>query len=52
MGGDFVVPLCGPVANFCLRPAWVTLFAGRRDSAMMEFKGSHFERDVIVWRVR
>ena len=30
-------------------------YAGRqggRNSTMMEFKGSHFERDVILWGVR
>jgi hypothetical protein len=25
---------------------------GGRDSTMIEFKGSHFERDVILWGVR
>ena len=44
----------GSVANFGDRPASckfaVQVSAGQH--AMIEFKGSHFERDVILWAVR
>jgi hypothetical protein len=28
------------------------MIAGQADGAMIDFKGSHFERDVILWGVR
>ena len=34
----------GSVANFHPGRAW--------DSVMIDFQGSHFERDVILWGVR
>jgi hypothetical protein len=44
----------GSVANLADRSAWCTFagndFGGER--VMIEFKGSHFERDVILWAVR
>ena len=44
----------GSVANFVDRCDWCTFpgngFGG--EHAMIEFKGSHFERDVILWAVR
>jgi hypothetical protein len=44
----------GSVANLADRSAWRTFagsgFGGER--VMIEFKGSHFERDVILWAVR
>ena len=44
----------GSVANSADRSAWCT-FAGNGfggEHVMIEFKGSHFERDVILWTVR
>jgi hypothetical protein len=44
----------GSAANFADRSAWCT-FAGNGfggEHVMIEFKGSHFERDVILWAVR
>ena len=44
----------GSVANLADRSSWCT-FAGngfRGEHVMIEFKGSHFERDVILWAVR
>src|ERR1700720_2382371 len=44
----------GSVANFRVAAAWHKIgsdgLMGRR--AMIEFKGSHFEREVILWGVR
>jgi transposase-like protein len=44
----------GSVANFLSRVGWGydRRAWGRRNSAMIDFKGSHFERDVILWGVR
>jgi hypothetical protein len=46
--------LSGSVAKLAGRSAWCTFagngFGGER--AMIVFKGSHFERDVILWAVR
>ena len=44
----------GSVANFLSRVGWGydRRTWGRRNSAMIDFKGSHFERDVILWGVR
>jgi putative transposase len=44
----------GSVANFAGRPASFKLPAtvSTGQQAMIEFKGSHFERDVILWAVR
>ena len=44
----------GSVANLADRSVWCT-FAGNGfggEHVMIEFKGSHFERDVILWAVR
>jgi hypothetical protein len=44
----------GSVASLADRSAWCT-FVGNgfgREHVMIEFKGSHFERDVILWAVR
>jgi len=44
----------GSVANLADQSAWGT-FAGNGfsgEQVMIEFKGSHFERDVILWAVR
>jgi putative transposase len=44
----------GSVANLAGRSAWHT-FGGNgfgSERMMIEFKGSHFERDVILWAVR
>src|SRR3954466_11594459 len=44
----------GSVANLADQSAWCTFagngFGGER--VMIEFKGSHFERDAIPWAVR
>jgi hypothetical protein len=44
----------GFVANFANRPAWPRFASDgiSGQQAMIEFKGSHFERDVILWSVR
>jgi hypothetical protein len=56
-------PVCSPTdrglqgvlsQTFAYRPAWPR-FGGNGISGehvMIEFKGSHFERDVILWTVR
>jgi hypothetical protein len=44
----------GSVANLADQSTWCT-FAGNGfggEQVMIEFKGSHFERDVILWAVR
>jgi hypothetical protein len=44
----------GSVASLADRSAWCT-FAGNGFGGvhvMIEFKGRHFERDVILWAVR
>jgi hypothetical protein len=44
----------GSVANLANQSVWCTIagdgFGGER--VMIEFKGGHFERDVILWTVR
>jgi hypothetical protein len=48
------LPKLGSVANLADQTAWCTFtdngFGG--EQVMIEFKGSHFERDVILWAVR
>ena len=61
IGGEFVsrvklrpIVTAVSVANFADRSAWCK-FAGNGfggEHVMIEFKGSHFERDVILWAVR
>jgi transposase-like protein len=53
-GAFGVKRISGSVANLAARPAWLTFASNgfSRRVAMIEFKGSHFERDVILWAVR
>jgi hypothetical protein len=44
----------GSAASFADRPACLSLLVAvsADQQGMIEFKGSHFERDVILWPVR
>ena len=50
----YLIMFFGSVANFADRPTSLKLPAtvSTDQQAMIEFKGSHFERAVILWAVR